>query len=206
MVVAISLCTRCGSQTQADDRYCQDCGGFIEKSVRSEASASSIRKAFRPSILKLIMSSTRPGQPAFMMPILASAIGIVALIPICMYAIESSYRDISHKYLNEKALEAIAIGHTTEAIEIMTREKIEHATLRPDQLAIMDQALYRRSAQFMESKNYTAALGDLHRITTEFPRSLVDQRIAECTKLLSEKKTIAKPRQVQIQITRAGSK
>jgi hypothetical protein len=115
-----------------------------------------------------------------LLPILASTVGLFALIPICMYAIDNSYKDISVKYLNDKALEAIQIGHTTEAIEIMTREQIEHTTLRRDQLDILDQAFYKRSAQFMESNNYTSALADLYRITPAFPKKLVEQRIAEC--------------------------
>ena len=104
------------------------------------------------------MPGSTPGQPAVLLPILASTVGLFALIPICMYAIDNSYKDISVKYLNDKALEAIQIGHTTEAIEIMTREQIEHTTLRRDQLDILDQAFYKRSAQFMESNNYTSAL------------------------------------------------
>ena len=190
MVVAFSLCTKCGSQTQTDDRFCQDCGTVVERSTRNELH-SSLRSS--PNQVKPItkkhwftMPGSTPGQPAVLLPILASTIGLFALIPICMYAIDNSYKDISVKYLNDKALEAIEIGHTTEAVEIMTREQIEHTTLRRDQLDVLDKAFYKRSAQFMESNNYTSALADLYRITPAFPKKLVEQRIAECNSHLPD--------------------
>lgn len=185
MVAVASLCTSCGSQIQTEDRYCQECGNYLDdkKSLSSYSSQRHI-PVVNPERKFLGITLPRSGQPAVVLPLVASFIGLFLLIPICLYGIETSYKSTAHSYLNEKALEAIKIGHTTEAIDIMTREVIEHKELTTDQRQIMDQAMYVRSGQFMESNDYTSALADLNGISPTFPRAMVEERSRLCYQAL----------------------
>lgn len=183
MVAVVSLCTSCGSQIQADDRYCQDCGNYL--SLRNTATPSPNQPVVVQRERKFLWFKVPNNrQPAVVLPIVASFAGLLLIIPACLYGIETSYKSTAHSYLNEKALEAIKIGHTTEAIDIMTREEIEHKTLTQDQRQIKDQALYVRAGQFMESNDYTSALADLNSITPTFPRALVEERFLLCNRAL----------------------
>jgi hypothetical protein len=196
MVLTFSLCTSCGEHMQPEEARCASCGNarlnadpvstlsFSPPSAPTQAKREyrselrSERKSERPTNL-LSMVLPRKGQPNVVLPIAATMVGLFALIPICMYSIESSYQNTAHSYLNEKALEAIKTGQNTDAIEIMTREQIEHRGLGPDQQQIMDQARYERAGQALHSGSYDLAVIDLKHISARFPRNMVEQRLAQ---------------------------
>src|SRR6202161_761432 len=100
MVVAVSQCSRCGSQTREDDAYCQECGKVLGSGTKEKnapkAAPSSVES--RPDEF-LTNLSPRSAKPVVSLPVVAGTVALLLLIPYGIYAIEHSYESISKGYI-----------------------------------------------------------------------------------------------------------
>jgi len=181
MVVAISQCSGCASQTFEDDSYCQECGKFL----RSEAAETKALK-LTPRLIEQdtgdFLANLNPGsaKPVVSLPVVAGAV-LLLLIPCGIYAVEHSYDSISTSYICDQAKKSLEEGKPEATIEQLDLLAMTHHGLPKPAKDILDNALINESNRLIITGNYQHARNDLKRISSEFAnRKAVYARLQVC--------------------------
>jgi hypothetical protein len=182
MVVAVSQCSRCGSQTREDDAYCQECGKFVGSETTDTNAPKAAPSSAEPHPSEFLTNlSPRSAKPVVSLPVVAAAVALLLFIPCGIYAIEHSYESISKGYICDQARRAIEAGTPATAIELLKRLALTHHGLTGDESNILDRALAKESDQLIVAGNYQRARDDLQQIKGTLAQSEeVHQRLQVC--------------------------
>jgi hypothetical protein len=188
MVVAVSQCSRCGSQTFEDDAYCQECGKFQGSETTDTSAPKATADLVAPHTSEFLTNlNPRSAKPVVSLPVVAGVIALLLLIPCGIYAIEHSYESISKSYICDQARKAIEAGTPAAAIELLNRLELTQHGLSSDQRNLLDRALSMESEQMVVAGNYQRAKSDLQQIKGALAQNEeVHQRLQICDRYLAQ--------------------
>src|SRR5580658_5580026 len=119
MVVAVSQCSSCGSQTLEDDSYCQECGKFLSRDTTEKKASKLAPRLIEHNTGEFLTNlSPRSAKPVVSLPVVAGAVGLLLLLPCGIYAVEHSYSSISENYICDQARKALDASNPGAAIEV----------------------------------------------------------------------------------------
>ncbi|MGH9548223.1 MAG: hypothetical protein ACRD3W_02565 [Terriglobales bacterium] len=198
MAVAASVCPSCNSDTSAEDAYCQECGHFLCAPAKDENDSTSpyINAAVRHVFADL---SPRAAKPVVALPVVAGVLGLLALLPWAIYALEKSYSSLSGRYVTDQAAKAIKESQYDVAIDILARNALIHE-LKPEQRDLFDRALLERAQINIRANRFPAAATDLGKISSTFSQSvLAKQLLDQCNAHIVSAAKLSRPAAIHLQ-------
>ncbi|HEY9775809.1 MAG TPA: hypothetical protein V6C81_18755 [Planktothrix sp.] len=188
MIVEVCQCRGCGSNTQLDDRYCQECGAFLDDLSRriTDGGATSAAAEF------LTRLSPGAAKPVVQLPVVAGIIILLIVIPLLGYTINNSYQAISSGFLEHEAAQQLANGHPDQAVAICDRIKLTRK-LTDSQQQLLNNARFKLADQLIATSKYGEAFIHLSRITSDFAQSdQVKERMQVCQEYSGQQPVTAK--------------
>lgn len=187
MTIELCSCHKCGSATSNEDRYCQDCGTFLQVSeVRLDLP---IAGRFRTELSPHSAKTTVP------IPLIAGIVIALILTPFLICTVEKLGASVSRQFIREQAQTALKNDKPKEALKLLRSLMLNNNnSLTTSERMILNQALYTESMALAQQGSYKIALAELSQISSDYPELLKVQQQLAAWKTLS----LQQERQAQV--------